>query len=173
VDIALPSAGGVALVRELASGPVDLHVILLASREDPAAALDGLRAGASGYLTKDMQLDAMARAVRAVVAGEPAISRHLVRALVDALREGGERARLRPVRSPLTSREWEVLDLLCEGYGTAAIAHRLVISPETVRSHVKRMNRKLGVSTREEAVVAAGELRGISTAGPGVLVRER
>ena len=64
-----------------------------------------------------------------------------------------------PVRSPLTAREWEVLDLLCQGLSTEEIADTLVLSAETVRSHVKSVLRKLRVSSRREAIAAAQRLR--------------
>ena len=63
------------------------------------------------------------------------------------------------MRSTLTAREWEVLDLLCAGANTEMIAEDLVLSPETVRSHVKNLLRKLGVKSRREAVLAAHRLR--------------
>ena len=66
---------------------------------------------------------------------------------------------MRPVRSSLTAREWEVLDLLCDGLGTEDIANRLVLSTETVRSHLKRVYRKLDVNSREEAVNAGKRMR--------------
>jgi ATP/maltotriose-dependent transcriptional regulator MalT len=66
---------------------------------------------------------------------------------------------MRPVKSALTSREWEVLDLLCERMTTDAIARGLFLSPETVRSHVKAIYRKLGVNSRDAAIERAEELR--------------
>jgi DNA-binding NarL/FixJ family response regulator len=66
---------------------------------------------------------------------------------------------MRPVRSRLTSREWEVLDLLCERKTTDTIATELFLSPETVRSHVKAIYRKLGVNSRDAAIDAAADLR--------------
>jgi ATP/maltotriose-dependent transcriptional regulator MalT len=66
---------------------------------------------------------------------------------------------MRPVRSELTSREWEVLDLLCERKTADQVARDLVLSPETVRSHVKSIYRKLGVNSRDEAISRCEELR--------------
>jgi two-component system, NarL family, response regulator LiaR len=119
-----------------------------------------LRAGASGFLAKSMDLAALPRTLRAVRAGEPAVSRGMTAHLIDvARRMRDDVSGIRPVRSPLTAREWEVLDLLCEGMSTDVIADTLVLSGETVRSHVKSVLRKLGVRSRGEAVAAARRLR--------------
>jgi two-component system nitrate/nitrite response regulator NarL len=80
--------------------------------------------------------------------------------LVEQLRRAPEgRGGLRPVRSPLTPREWEVIDLLSESKTTEQIAEDLVLATETVRSHVKNILRKLGASSRAEAVAAARRMR--------------
>jgi DNA-binding NarL/FixJ family response regulator len=119
-----------------------------------------LRAGAAGYLAKDLDPIMLPRVLRGVIDGEAAISRRLTMSLVESYRRaprGG--AGLRPVRSTLTDREWEVLDLLSAGAGTEDIARSLVLSTETVRSHLKNLYRKLEVRSREEAVQAARRLR--------------
>jgi ATP/maltotriose-dependent transcriptional regulator MalT len=95
------------------------------------------------------------------------VPRRLTARLVEAVRRTPEDgAGLRPVRSPLTAREWEVLDLLCQGMSTDAIADALVLSSETVRSHVKSILRKLRVSSRRDAIAAAQHLRGGLIAAP-------
>ena len=100
------------------------------------------------------------RVLRGALDGEAAISRRLAMSLIESYRRaprGG--AGLRPVRSTLTDREWEVLDLLSAGAGTEDIARTLVLSTETVRSHLKNLYRKLGVRSRDEAAEAARRLR--------------
>jgi NarL family two-component system response regulator LiaR len=98
--------------------------------------------------------------VTAVRAGEAAISRTLTKRLVEELRKApAGSSGMRPVKSPLTPREWEVIDLLKATRSTEQIAADLVLSTETVRSHVKNILRKLEVRSREEAVAAADRMR--------------
>jgi two-component system nitrate/nitrite response regulator NarL len=83
-----------------------------------------------------------------------------MRLVEDLRRQGAGMAGLRPVRSPLTPREWEILDQLCAGRTAEQIAGQLVVSPETVHSHVKHLYRKLGVHSRADAAAVARSLRG-------------
>jgi NarL family two-component system response regulator LiaR len=100
------------------------------------------------------------RALAGTVDGEAAISRRMSRLLIERLRLTREGSiGMRPVRSALSVREWEVLDLLCEGSGTEDIADILAVSKDTVRSHVTNILRKIGVSSRSEATAAAARLR--------------
>ena len=102
----------------------------------------------------------MARALRSVATGEAAVSRALTNHLVELLRTTAENGSgMRPVKSPLTTREWEVLDLICAGNSTREISGKLFLSEDTVYSHTKSILRKLGVHSRVEAVAVAGLLR--------------
>ncbi len=122
--------------------------------------LRALRTGACGYMSKDFEPGVLPRVLRGVVFGEAAISRRLAMLLVEADRRSPRAgAGLRPVKSPLTDREWEVLDLLASGARTEEIAQTLVLSTETVRSHLKNLYRKLEVRSRAEATEAAQRLR--------------
>jgi DNA-binding NarL/FixJ family response regulator len=136
-------------------------VVILTSAHDDETGLVGLRAGAAGFLTKELDVDSLPRELEAALGGEPAISRRLTMRLIEHLRRapnGG--AGLRPVKSPLTPREWEVIDLLAESKTTEQIAESLVVSAETVRSHVKNILRKLDARSRVEAVRIAQQMRG-------------
>ena len=155
-----PALDGLEVMRRVRERSPDVCVVLLAAVPDDRRGLRALRLGASGYLSKEFEPGVLPRILRGVLYGEAAISRRLAMQLVEADRRvprGG--AGLRPVRSPLTDREWEVLDLLASGAGTDEIARTLVLSTETVRSHLKNMYRKLGVRSREQAVEAARRLR--------------
>jgi NarL family two-component system response regulator LiaR len=159
-DALLPDAEAVAVIRGVLARAPGIAIVLLSASDDPELGLVGLRAGASGYLSKSVGLDALPRALRAAHCGEAVISRQLTMRIIDGMRRvRDDGAGLRPVRSRLTSREWEVLDLLCEAQSTDQIAETLVLSPETVRSHIKNLLRKLGVRSRREAVEQAKRLR--------------
>jgi DNA-binding NarL/FixJ family response regulator len=160
MDVVMPVMDGITATRALAERGAGIAVVMLSANEDEEVALVCLRAGAIGFLSKTIDLRGLPRALRAAVDGEAVISRRLATRLVRGMR--GTRpdgVGVRPVRSPLTPREWEVLDLLCLELTTAEIAERLVLSNETVRSHIKSTLRKLGVHGRPEAVEAARRLR--------------
>jgi two-component system, NarL family, response regulator LiaR len=153
----LDGAEAATLTRERAPETV---VVVLGPREDDELAMRCMRAGAIGFLPKTIGLQALVRAVRAAARGEPVFGRRLVALLLEELRATpSSGAGIRPIRSQLTSREWEVLDLLTQGLSTTGIAGRLVVSNETVRSHIKHILRKLHVHSREQAVEKARHLR--------------
>ena len=147
---------GVAATRAVHARARAQRIVVLAREEDEHEALLALAAGASGYLSKALVLDALPRALAGVVEGEAAVSRRMARRLIEHFRE---RPALRPIKGPLTAREWEIVGLLDPDRTTDDIADTLVISSETVRSHVKSIMRKLDVHTRHEAPAAAERLR--------------
>jgi two-component system, NarL family, response regulator LiaR len=166
MDVVMPELDGISATRRIISERPDQLVILLTGADEEIG-LAGLQAGASGYLNKDVDIEALPRALRGAAAGEAAISRTMGALLIQQLRRTPARPAatgLRPVRSALTPREWEVLDLLCTGYTPEDVADTLVLSHETVRSHLKRAMRKLGVRSRGEAIEAAARLRGTAAA---------
>jgi DNA-binding NarL/FixJ family response regulator len=166
MDVVMPGIDGLKATEQIAQEVPETQVVMLTGSDEDELGLLGLKAGAVGFITKDVSIEAVPRAVRGVHAGEAAFSRQLSRRMVDqlqALPPGG--FGVRPVRSPLTPREWEVLDLLCQNKDTREIAGTLVLSVETVRSHIKNMLRKLGVRSRQEAVALADSLRD-PTPGP-------
>jgi two-component system, NarL family, response regulator LiaR len=160
MDYMMPELDGIEATRRIYEQAPEIRVVLLTGAGDDELGMRGLRAGAAGYLSKEMELASLPRALRGSLDGEAAISRRLAMQLVQHYRAapmGG--MGLRPVRSDLTDREWEVLDLLSGGANTDDIARVLVLSTETVRSHLKNLYRKLGVRSRDEAVEAAARIR--------------
>ena len=154
LDVRMPGSGVVAARRISERAPSTAIVMLTASSDDDDL-LAAVQAGASGYLLKDTDPDRLAFALAGVLKGEAAIPRELTAKLLDAFRHRGPRRRLtiadRPAVS-LTSKEWEVLELLHDGLSTADIATRLSVAPVTVRSHVAALLHKLDVRDRAAAV---------------------
>ena len=154
LDIHMPGDGIQAaetIARELPEAAV---VMLTVSRTD-ADLFNALRAGASGYLLKDIDPVRLPLALRGVLEGEAALPRRLVALLIEEFRERKRRRRVPLVGRrgvELTDREWEVLESMKQGHSTEEIAARLFISPVTVRTHVSAILRKLHVSTREAAL---------------------
>jgi DNA-binding NarL/FixJ family response regulator len=128
--------------------------MLTASRDDDDL-FEALRAGASGYLLKDMDPDRLGPALRGVLSGEAALPRALAMKVIQEMKNPGRR-RLLPRKgapaSKLTSRETEVLELMADGLSTEQIAARMFIGKVTVRTHVSNVLKKLRVPDRDAAV---------------------
>jgi DNA-binding NarL/FixJ family response regulator len=147
--------GALRAIAAITALPAQPAVVVLASRVDEDLLIDAIRVGASGYIDKSITAPSLAAAVRAVLQGEPAIPRALVGVLMDRMRERVARRQLSiPHRRAvdLTSREWEVLDLMRAGGSTREIAERLVISEITVRRHIGSILKKLQVASRRDAI---------------------
>jgi DNA-binding NarL/FixJ family response regulator len=159
MDVRMPVMDGIEATRQLAAGgDGGPRVLVLTTFDLDEYVYDALRFGASGFLLKDVAAERLFDAVRVVAAGDallaPAVTRRLI----------GEFARLRPRPAPrperleaLTTRETEVLRLVAEGLSNAEVAARLVVSEETVKTHVSRVLMKLDLRDRTQAVVVAYE----------------
>jgi NarL family two-component system response regulator LiaR len=162
MDVIMPKLDGIMATSRIVENLPEQAVVLLTRAGDDDLGVLGLRAGAMGFLHKDMELDSLPRVLRGVAAGEAAVSRAMTKQLIQHMRGAhDEEHGLVPIRSRLTAREWEVLDLLCDDATTSDIADALVLSQETVRSHVKNILRKLDVRSRQEAVALTRRLRGL------------
>jgi DNA-binding NarL/FixJ family response regulator len=157
IDTALPPDGGVEFIAKMLRVAPETR-ILTVSVGDEQTALAALRAGAVGHIGKDVDPDELARLVVRAADGEAIIPQRLMMPLLELLRELPDTG-WRPLHSRLTTREWEIVELLALGATTQRIAERLVLSPTTVYSHVKSVLRKLGVHSRRDAVAAAERLR--------------
>ena len=160
MDVRMPVMDGIEATREICAGDEEPlpRILILTTFDLDEYVYDALHAGASGFLLKDVPAETLFEAVRVIAAGDallaPAITRRLI----------AEFARLRPRRelraeelSVLTPRENEILGLLAEGLSNHGIAERLVLSDETVKTHVSHVLRKLGLRDRAQAVVVAYE----------------
>jgi DNA-binding NarL/FixJ family response regulator len=149
MDLVMPELDGVQAMRELRERVPGARVIVLTSFLEDDRLLPAIRAGAAGYLLKNVEPSELARAVRTADSGEALIDPAVARRLVDALASDH-----RP-EQPLTAREQDVLDLLARGYANKRIARELGIAEKTVKTHVSHVLAKLGVSDRTQAALYA------------------
>jgi DNA-binding NarL/FixJ family response regulator len=154
LDLRMPG-GGLATVWEIGARLPEAKIVILTVSDDDADLFAALQAGVDGYLLKTMNLNRLPDALNGVCSGEAAMQRALVARVIERFRRREPRWR-QPVDSGparrLTSREWEILELLAQGRSTAEIAERLVVSSSVVRVHVASIVHKLGVPNRAAAV---------------------
>ena len=160
MDVRMPGMDGIEATRVLTSAASGPRVLILTTFDLDEYVYDALRAGASGFLLKDVTAERLFDAVRVIAAGEALLAPSVTRRLI------GEFARQRPrpagqdpagALAALTRRETEVLRLIAEGLSNHEIAARLVVTEETVKTHVSRILGKLGLRDRTQAVVLAYE----------------
>ena len=153
LDLSMPEMDGLTalpLIREVSP---ESEIVVLTASEDEDNLLGAIRAGAAGYLLKSEPPERIVSFLRGVAQGEAALSGAVARRLLDQVRDGGGRTAVPDsVAAVLSARELEVLLLLDQHLGTDEIAARLFISEHTVRSHVKSLLAKLGVSSRRDAL---------------------
>ena len=144
LDLRMPGMNGVQTLQALKSAGRSVRVIILTNYETDEDIFRAVQAGAQGYLLKDTSLREMAEAIRTVHGGKRYIPRHIASRLAE-----------RMVRTDLTARELEILQLLAKGPSNKQIGHALGISDNTVRNHVLKIMEKLEVSDRTEAATTA------------------
>ncbi|GIE85007.1 response regulator [Actinoplanes regularis] len=186
MDIRMPVMDGIEATRHLMAGPDPARVLILTTFDDDEYVYAALRAGASGFLVKDMALDDILGAIRVVAAGDALIAPSVTRRLIEQFtaqspsRDAGSRGRdagspgraargsepAAPSRSVagITEREQEVLTLVGRGRSNAEIAADLHISPATAKAHVARLFTKLDARDRVQLVIIAYEA-GLVSAG--------
>ena len=153
LDLSMPGLSGLETLPRLRQAAPSCEVVVLTASGTEENLLAAIRGGAAGYLLKSEPPGRIAEFLRGVARGEAALSGEIARRLLDEVRNGGRRSGVPDaIAKALSAREVEVLLLLDEHLGTDQIARRLYISEHTVRSHVKSLLRKLGVSSRREAL---------------------
>jgi len=155
LDLSMPGLDGLAALPRLRAAAPGCEVVVLTASGTEENLLAAIRGGAAGYLLKSEPPERIVAFLRGVANGEAALSGEIARRLLDQLRTGGSRLGggvPHGISDALSAREVEVLLLLDDHLSTDDIAKRLFISEHTVRSHVKSMLRKLGVSSRRDAL---------------------
>jgi DNA-binding NarL/FixJ family response regulator len=153
LDLTMPGMDGLTALPRIREEAPSCEVVVLTASDSEENLLGAIRAGASGYLLKTESPEQIATFLRSVARGDAALSGGVARRLLDRVREGGRLDGIPDsITQTLSAREVEVLLLLDEHLGTDEIAQRLFISEHTVRSHVKSLLKKLGVSSRREAL---------------------
>jgi NarL family two-component system response regulator LiaR len=155
MDLVMPNLDGVDAMRRLRQRVPEARVIVLTSFLDDERLLPAVRAGAAGYLLKNVQPQELARAIRTAAAGQALLDPAVAARLVEALEEDGRDARA----EQLTPREREVLALIGRGFANKRIALELGIAVKTVKTLVGNVVSKLGVSDRTQAALYAARLR--------------
>jgi NarL family two-component system response regulator LiaR len=150
IDLVMPGMDGVTAIQVIHEKQPDVQLIVLSTFSDEKLVKSALRAGAIGYLLKNVSASRLAEAIRAAHAGLPILSPEISRTIVGP----GDDLQI-PVGNRLTQRETEVLGLMVAGLSNAEIAQRLTISTYTVKNHVSGILVKMGVSNRTEAVSKA------------------
>jgi DNA-binding NarL/FixJ family response regulator len=156
LDVRMPGGGGIAAAARLADLAPDTAVVMLTVSSSAEDLLGALRAGARGYLPKDMSPDRLPAALRGVLRGEAALPRTFVGRMLHEMRTlpapGAGPLRVGDIE--LTARESEILRMLRSGLSTVEIGERLSLSPVTVRRHISAATAKLGADGREQALQA-------------------
>ncbi|SDJ79686.1 response regulator [Streptomyces indicus] len=159
MDIRMPEMDGIEATRQIVAGPSGAQIIVLTTFDDDAYVYGALRAGAAGFLVKDMALEQILDAVRVVAAGDgllaPAVTRRLIKDFASA-QPSQQTEKVREL-SGITEREREVLTLIGSGLTNTEIAGRLHISVATAKTYVTRILAKLGARDRVQLVIMAYE----------------
>jgi DNA-binding NarL/FixJ family response regulator len=161
LDLSMPGVDGLTALPRLRHAAPSCEVVVLTASGTEENLLGAIRAGAAGYLLKSEPPERIVGFLRGVANGEAALSGAVARRLLERVRSNGDRGSGVPdsIAELLSARELEVLLLLDDHLATDEIAKRLFISEHTVRSHVKSLLRKLGVSSRREALEALSSAR--------------
>ncbi|WP_259311807.1 response regulator [Capillimicrobium parvum] len=156
IEARMPGQDAAVAIRQIAEHAPGTIVVVFTAVTDDDVLLDLLRAGAAAVVSKAQGVDSMIRALHVVARGEVVIPRTLTASLIERMRTVQTAARgLRPVDSPLTDREWEIVDLFRAGASPSEVADDLFLTRETVYRHLKNVMRKLGVHRRADVVAIA------------------
>jgi RNA polymerase sigma factor (sigma-70 family) len=156
MDFAMPKLNGIEATRQIKAVAPGIAILVLTAYDSDQYIFAFLEAGAAGYLLKDVQVDELVQAIRAVHAGESMLHPAIARKVINRFGQPEQEARtVNLALDQLTEREIEVLKLAAKGMSNREIAQKLVISVRTVQTHLTNIFNKMGVGSRTEAVVHA------------------
>lgn len=153
MDVRMPNLDGIDATRRIVSSGAKARVLILTTFDPDEYVYEAIRAGASGFLLKDVEPEELVDAIRVVAAGNALLGSTVTQRLLE--RFAGASGAVPPSLDGLTERELEILRFVAGGLSNAEIAERLVVSETTVKTHVSAVLRKLGVRDRVQAVIAA------------------
>ncbi len=153
LDMRMPIIDGISVLIQLRKYELTMPIVILTTSSNEQDLLDALKNGASGYLLKDMEPDALVTALRDINGGKTVVATHLTSVLVRFIQGDTTTTEKQGPFSELTPRESEILKLIADGQGNKLIARNLGISDGTVKLHVKAVLRKLELHSRVEAAV--------------------
>jgi DNA-binding NarL/FixJ family response regulator len=158
MDVRMPQVDGIEATRRLLADGLDTKVVMLTTFDMDEYVYDALRAGASGFLLKDVPPEQLVSGIRAVAQGDALLAPSVTRRVIEEfVRRPPSTRSVPPALEELTARELEVLKLVAKGLSNAEIAKELFVSETTVKTHVAHVLTKLGVRDRVQAVVLAYE----------------
>lgn len=152
LDLVMPRQDGLETIRQFQAELPEVRILVLTSYAEDDKVFTAIKSGARGYLLKDSSPDDLLKAIREVYRGESSLHPTIARKL---MREMSQPSQLPPAEDPLTPREMDVLKLVARGMGNQEISEELVISVQTVRTHVSNILRKLHVANRTQAALFA------------------
>jgi DNA-binding NarL/FixJ family response regulator len=162
MDIRMPKLDGISALKALKDLGNETPVIILTTFDDHELVLNGIRAGARGFLLKDVSLESLVDAIDAVSRGEtliqPAVTERVIKGFTELQKNGESKVEKDPIQDPLTLREIEILRLMAGGYSNKEISRAIFKSEGTIKNHVSNILAKLGVRDRTRAVLKALEL---------------
>lgn len=157
IDVDMPGLSGIGAIRVLRKSSPQMKMLMLSTYNDENYIREAMDAGADGYVLKCVDVKELVRIIKTFGAGKPAVSPYLVNLSLNS--DTGKEMVAQTQRSPLTFREKQILGAITEGKGNKEIGCEFNISPETVKSHVKTIYRKLKVENRIQAASVAREKR--------------
>lgn len=162
MDIRMPRLDGIGALKAMQEQGASIPVIILTTFDDHELVLNGIRAGAKGFLLKDVSLESLVDAIESVMRGEtliqPAVTERVLKGFNELQKTSPSKVEKEPIQDPLTQREIEILRLMAGGYSNKEISRAIFKSEGTIKNHVSNILAKLAVRDRTRAVLKALEL---------------